>query len=858
MSKHCFPHLFSTRSVLRVCIVIVTLGASFPAVIEAAKPGGGTCTTMVLTYTYGAPARWVARVDPQTTKSFQLSVMFDNTKLEIATNDPGTTTGVKPKVPFAFSVPPVVNGGVVTIKCDSTNVDLGPGDADVFEIVFRPINAARPGQLASILTENFDGVVAPALPAGWTASNASGPPTLWVTSSAGNPTPPADSAPNAAFIDDPGVASDKRLDSPIIALGPGSSRVTFRQNVSLQTSFDGGVLEISIDGGAFTDIIAAGGSFVAHPYDAVMPGCCGNPLAGRQAWSGSTAGFVTTTVNLPAAAAGHNIVLRWRMGSGEQPTTGQGWRIDNISIEDIQPPFTVFANPATNDFIDAIDTVTNQTTHYSANEIAPTTRTFTDNVFPHIWDPDGSNDSGHTGGSGTWDTSTIAWDDVPSAIPFSPPFVDTPWANASHAHDIAVFGGAPGTGIVTVVGPISVGAIQFDMPGYELQGGTLVLAGSSGSAPTIDTGPNNALISSSITGNNGLTKVGTGTLALTGPNNYTGATTVNAGTLLIGGNSGTSNTPVMVNNPGCVFGGNGTVSGPVIVNTGGAVMGGNGTIASTLTLGNNLNLISGAMIKLALGPGGGHSTLSHAGAAPWNFTPNQGFTIINLGAQPGTYQDIITGLPADPGGVPSWHINNPGFNGTFTYDGTGNIDLNVTAVPPPFALLNAVSRKTHGAAGTFNIPLPPSSPFGVECRSGGAGGNHTLVLTFTNNVVSGSVSLAGTGSISGTPVFAGNTMTVNLTGVSNAQLITLTLSGVTDSFAQVLPDFAVNMRVLAGDVNGNGSVTATDISQTKSQSGTQVTNANFRADVVVSGSINGSDISLVKAFSGTSLPKPAR
>ena len=52
------------------------------------------------------------------------------------------------------------------------------------------------------LGENFDGVTPPALPAGWVAANAQGPAPLWVTSSSGNPPPPADSAPNAAFVDD--------------------------------------------------------------------------------------------------------------------------------------------------------------------------------------------------------------------------------------------------------------------------------------------------------------------------------------------------------------------------------------------------------------------------------------------------------------------------------------------------------------------------------------------------------------------------------------------------------------------------------------------------------------------------------
>ena len=53
---------------------------------------------------------------------------------------------------------------------------------------------------------------------------------------------------------------------------------------------------------------------------------------------------------------------------------------------------------------------------------------------------------------------------------------------------------------------------------------------------------------------------------------------------------------------------------------------------------------------------------------------------------------------------------------------------------------------------------------------------------------------------------------------------------------------------------GNGSVTATDVSQTKGQSGQGVTGANFREDVVVNGSINATDVSAVKSKSGTALP----
>jgi uncharacterized delta-60 repeat protein len=82
------------------------------------------------------------------------------------------------------------------------------------------------------------------------------------------------------------------------------------------------------------------------------------------------------------------------------------------------------------------------------------------------------------------------------------------------------------------------------------------------------------------------------------------------------------------------------------------------------------------------------------------------------------------------------------------------------------SLTSAVSRKTHGSAGTFDVPLPLTGEPGVECRS--STGHHTLVFTFSTDVVSGSASVtSGIGNVSGNPIFADNTMTVNLTGVTD-------------------------------------------------------------------------------------------
>src|SRR5438132_10288236 len=87
------------------------------------------------------------------------------------------------------------------------------------------------------LHENFDTVTPPVLPADWLATNALGPPPLWVTSNSGLPPPPADTAPNALFIDDPAVVSDKRLDGWFLDFFEYCCvRLTLRHNFHLEAS----------------------------------------------------------------------------------------------------------------------------------------------------------------------------------------------------------------------------------------------------------------------------------------------------------------------------------------------------------------------------------------------------------------------------------------------------------------------------------------------------------------------------------------------------------------------------------------------------------------------------------------------
>lgn len=233
-------------------------------------------------------------------------------------------------------------------------------------------------------------------------------------------------------------------------------------------------------------------------------------------------------------------------------------------------------------------------------------------------------------------------------------------------------------------------------------------------------------------------------------------------------------------------------------------------------------------------------------------TDNLIYTPVGNGAAAGSNW-TLTGLNFGTG--QNFYIRARGFYRSGCQNGSESIMESVRSVfLGEVPLVSVVSRKVHGVT-AFDINLPVTGNPGVECRSGGVNGNYELIFSFANTLTSvGNASVtSGTGSVSSHMIDAddAHNYIVDLTKVSNAQMVTVSLTNVNDSTGNSSSSVPISMGVLLGDTTANDTVNASDVGQTKSNSGQAVNASNFRTDVNVSGLINASDVGLVKSKVGT-------
>jgi hypothetical protein len=161
-----------------------------------------------------------------------------------------------------------------------------------------------------------------------------------------------DTAPNHAFRGaDLDHHSDTQLVSPPLAVGSGAFTMAFLHRYQFEasggTNYDGGVIEVSTDGGT-TWVDAS--TYGATGYTGTLTTTSGNPIGGRQAYTGTSSGFptsATSTINFGTALANKSVLVRFRIGT-DQASGTEGWTIDNIAFTGItNTPFTTVTDDMT-------------------------------------------------------------------------------------------------------------------------------------------------------------------------------------------------------------------------------------------------------------------------------------------------------------------------------------------------------------------------------------------------------------------------------------------------------------------------------------------------------------------------------
>jgi hypothetical protein len=135
-----------------------------------------------------------------------------------------------------------------------------------------------------------------------------------------------------------GAPAGNRLVSPVFTVdGSGSFNVQFDHTWSFENLFDGGVIEMQVNGGSWVDVGVTGGGTVNGYNNTLIAGGT-NPLNGRPAWTGTQAATQHVSVTR-AVAPGSTVRFRFYTGADDN-TAGTGWKIDNIAFTGVvETPF---------------------------------------------------------------------------------------------------------------------------------------------------------------------------------------------------------------------------------------------------------------------------------------------------------------------------------------------------------------------------------------------------------------------------------------------------------------------------------------------------------------------------------------
>jgi hypothetical protein len=141
----------------------------------------------------------------------------------------------------------------------------------------------------------------------------------------------------------------------------------------------------------------------------------------------------------------------------------------------------------------------------------------------------------------------------------------------------------------------------------------------------------------------------------------------------------------------------------------------------------------------------------------------------------------------------------------------------------------------------------------TEPREGPA---QKIVFDFGKPITAATVAISEGTAVAAAPTFSGNTVIVSLTGVTNAQYVTVALSNVTSADGGTGGAGSVRIGFLVGDVNQSRAVTVADVALVNAAVAHPVTASNYLKDINASGALTGADKEIANANGAKALPAP--